>query len=186
MRIGIFGGSFDPIHRGHLALAAYAASELDLDKVYFVPSHRTPLKSGERSLPAARRADLVKKAIRAYPRFAFSDVELKRKGVSYTVDTLRAFRKKFRTAQLYFLAGADRIRDFSRWRSKNEVLKSCRFVVLTRPGHRLRTRDRRFLWLPMPPVDVSSSDIRRRLKQGKSIDQLVPAEVGKMLRGQGS
>ena len=168
MRIGIFGGSFNPVHRGHLALACYACCELNLEKVIFVPSYLTPLKEKKDFLSAARRLALLKKAVKPFPKFSVSEVELKRKGVSYTVDTLKTFKKKFsRDTQLYFLAGADTPRSFSRWKSPREVLKLCRFVVLTRPGSPLNMRDRRFLWMPMPPVDVSSSAIRREKSKSK-------------------
>ena len=128
-RIGILGGSFNPIHQGHLALASYAQSELNLDKVYFVPSFQTPLKDPRSLLPAPLRARLVERAIRPHPRFKLSEVELKRKGRSYTVDTLRFFKKRLGAkAQLYFLAGADNAKTFSRWKSPQQVLKLCRFV----------------------------------------------------------
>ena len=165
-RVGIYGGSFNPVHHGHLALAEYALSELNLDKVYFVPAFQNPLKKSERASPddgVSRRIPALKKAIGRNPRFILSDIELKRKGLSYTVDTLRAFKKKLgKSARLYFLAGADQIRHFSRWKSKEEILKLCRFVIATRPGHSLKLRDGRFLWLPMPPVDISSTQIRQK------------------------
>ena len=179
-RIGIFGGSFNPVHRGHLALASYACSELNLDKVYFVPAYRNPLCTKDELLPGAFRSSLIKKSIRAYPKFSVSDLELKRGKISYTVDTLRAFKKRFgRNTQLYFLAGADTPRHFSRWKSPREVLKLCRFVVLSRSGSKLKTGDGRFLWLPMPPIDVSSSGIRRKLEQGKKVGGFLPKEIEK-------
>ena len=165
-RIGILGGSFNPVHRGHLALAEHALSELNLDKVFFVPCGQNPLKDKKELLPAKLRQRLLKQAVRRDKRFRVSDIELKREGVSYTVDTLRAFQKKFgKTTQLYFLAGADQIKNFSRWKAKEEVLKLCRFVVATRPGSRMDFKDKRFIWMPMPPVDVSSSEIRNKRGQ---------------------
>ena len=166
-RIGIYGGSFNPIHHGHLALASYAVSELNLDKVYFVPSFLTPLKEKKTLLPAQKRLSLVRKAIGGFPKFSVSDIELKRKGVSYTVETLRAFKKKLGpNTRLYFLSGADQPKNFFRWKSPEEVLKLCRFVVATRPGTQMNFKDKRFIWMPMPPVDISSSKIRKKLKFG--------------------
>ena len=173
-RIGIFGGSFNPVHRGHLALASYAVSELNLDKVFFVPAHQNPLKKMEvrhaALLPSSLRMSLLRKAIRGTPKFSVSDIELKRKGISYTVDTLRFFNRKFgKKTQLFFLAGADQLKNFSRWKSPEEVLKLCRFVVATRPGSRLSTGDKRILRMPMPPIDISSSDIRKKLNSPRPL-----------------
>ena len=168
MKIGIFGGSFDPVHQGHLAVAGYALSELNLDKIYFVPAYQNPLKSRERIVHGRpqgsplRRISELRKAIQHNPKFFVSDIELKRKGLSYTIDTLKYFKKKFHGHALYFLAGADQLRNFSRWKSPEEVLKLCRFTLFTRPGTPLRAKDKRFLLVPMPPVDISSTEIRRK------------------------
>jgi nicotinate-nucleotide adenylyltransferase len=157
---------------------------LNLHQVIFVPSHQTPLKKKETLLPARLRLSLLERAVKRHAKFSVSATEVRRKGVSYTVDTLRALRKKYgRRAQLYFLAGADSVKNFSRWKSPSEVLKLCRFVVLTRPGSRLRPKDKRFLWLPMPPVDISSSDIRKKLKRAQKIKDLIPNEIEKVLQG---
>ena len=163
MRIGILGGSFDPVHQGHLKIAAYALQELNLDRVIFVPAGKNPLKKNPPRLTNASRMALLRKALKRFPAFSVSDHELKRPGPSYTVDTLEHFRKKFGAgAQLYFLSGADTARGFSHWKSPAKVLKLCRFVVMTRPGSPMRTADGRFLWLPMPPLNVSSTQIRRK------------------------
>ena len=163
MRIGILGGSFDPIHRGHLALARYAREELNLDRIIFVPVGMNPLKKNPRSLPDAARISMIQKTLKRLPDFSVSTHELRKKGPSYTVDTLRYFRKKFGAkAQLYFLAGADTVKNFSRWKSPEKVLKLCRFVVMTRPGSKMRTNDGRFLWLSMPPVRISSTLLRKK------------------------
>ena len=166
MRIGILAGSFDPVHQGHLAIARFASDELNLNRVIFVPLSKNPLKKNPRMLTDAARLALLKNAVRRFPGYSVSDHELKRPGPSYTVDTLRYFRKKFGAkTTLYFLAGADTPRDFSRWKSPEKVLKLCRFVVMTRPGSRMQLSDRRFLWLPMPPVKVSSSSIRAGIQK---------------------
>ena len=172
MRIGILGGSFDPVHAGHLKIAAYAHEELNLDRVIFVPVGKNPLKKNPRQLTDASRLSLLRKALKRFPAFSVSDHEIKKPGPSYTVDTLVHFRKKFGAGtRLYFLSGADTVRDFSRWKSPAKVLKLCRFVVMTRPGSKMRTADGRFLWLPMPPLRVSSTQIRKKrvalLKENK-------------------
>ncbi len=163
MRIGILGGSFDPVHEGHLAIAKFASSELNLDRVIFVPARKNPLKKRPRTLTDTQRLSSLRTALKSFPHFSVSDCELKRKEPSYTVETLEHFRKKFAPGtQLYFLSGADTARSFSRWKSPEKVLKLCRFVVMTRPGSKLRPADKRFLWLPMEPVRISSTEIRRK------------------------
>jgi len=163
LRIGILGGSFDPVHNGHLAIAKYASSELNLDQVIFVPTSANPLKKKSCVLTNQGRLTLLREALKNFENFSVSDCELRRPGPSYTVETLRYFRKKFGPkTQLYFLSGADTARSFSRWKSPEKVLKLCRFVVMTRPGSKLRPADKRFLWLPMEPVRISSTEIRRK------------------------
>src|SRR3989338_4229086 len=117
MRIGIFGGSFNPVHQGHLLLARVAASELNLDKVYFVPSFQNPLKRKETLLPHALRVKLLRTAIQGQPDFRISLLEIQRKGPSYTVDTLKSFRKKFGPQTLlFFLSGSDVLKGIRRWK----------------------------------------------------------------------
>ena len=192
-KIGVFGGSFNPVHNGHLHLAEFALSEFNLDKVYFVPSHRTPMKKGD-LLPVPVRLRCLREALRGKKRFAVSDEEVRRGGTSYTVDTLRAFKKKFgKGATLYFLAGADNAKNLSRWKSPAEVLKLCRFTILTRPGSSMDARrlpagtclpDRQgqVLQAAFPALDVSSSQVRRRLKAGRDLKGLVPPRVERILR----
>ncbi len=184
-RIGILGGSFDPIHGGHLALAKFASSELNLDKVVFVPVSKNPLKKNARKLSDLARLSMLRKVLRRFPSFSVSDYEIKGQVPSYTVKTLQHFKKKFGVkTQLYFLSGADTVRNFSRWKSPEKVLKLCRFVVATRPGSKLRTTDGRFLWLPMGPVHLSSTSIRRRIENKQSVRHLVPREIEKNLKAQ--
>ena len=146
MRIGIFGGSFDPVHRGHLKLAQAALSELNLDKIIFVPCRQNPLKVGaQRAVPllsAETRIRLLRAAVKRYsPRFSVSLCEIRRQGPSYTVDTLRYFKKCYPKAVLYFLSGADVLKDLRNWRSFGEVARLshgayCRFD--TGAAHELR------------------------------------------------
>ena len=183
MRIGIFGGSFNPVHRGHLKLAREAMSELGLQRIIFVPSGRTPLKKNEFLLPAALRVSLLKKALRLDPRFQVSACEIKRPGASYTVDTLKFFKKRFgKRAVLYFLAGADTLKNLARWRSPAQVLRLCRFVVLSRPGYRPRRLPKGASFLPFGALPISSSEVRRKLQQGKPVGRLVPPGTEKKLK----
>lgn len=183
MRVGIFGGSFNPVHRGHLKLACEALSELNLQKVIFVPSGRTPFVEKEALLPAALRVKLLKQAIRGEKRFRVSTCEIRRPGPSYTVDTLRFFKKKFgKNAVLYFLAGADSLKNLSRWRSLPQVLRLCRFIVLSRPGHPAGRLPKEICFMPLDALPVSSSEIRKKLRQGRPVGRLVPSGTEKALR----
>ncbi|MBI2095440.1 MAG: nicotinate (nicotinamide) nucleotide adenylyltransferase [Candidatus Omnitrophica bacterium] len=183
MRIGVFGGSFNPVHRGHLELARAAAAELGLDKLFFVPSRQTPLKSGRGLLPVRLRVELLRRSLRKEPRFFLSLCETRRKGASFTVDTLKYFKKKFgKKTVLYFLAGADTLKNLSRWKSLPEVLRLCRFVVCSRPDVRVGRVPLGVIYQPFGALEISASDIRRRLAAGKSVRGLVPPGTERLLR----
>ena len=182
MRVGIFGGSFNPVHNGHLRLAFCAMSELNLRKVIFVPSHITPLKNGEELLPWRLRVLLLRSVLKGRPGFELSLCEIRRKGLSYTVDTLKFFKKKLgRDAVLFFLAGADTAATLKRWKSWDEVTRLCRFVMMARPGFPRRRLPKGVYTMPLDALPVSSTEVRRRLDQGKTIRGLVPPEVGRIL-----
>jgi nicotinate-nucleotide adenylyltransferase len=183
LRVGIFGGSFNPVHRGHMRLAHAALSELDLNKLIFVPAGRPAFREKGALLPAALRVKLLKRAIRGERRFEVSACEMNRPGASYTVDTIKHFKKKFGAeATLYFLCGADTLRHFSRWKSPAEVLKLCRLVAATRPGHRPGRLPKGAFFMPFEALRVSSTGIRRRLRRGESVARLVPPGTEKILK----
>lgn len=183
MRIGIFGGSFNPVHQGHIRLAQEAFSELNLDKIYFVPSRQNPLKEKEGLLQGAVRVRILKAAIRRIPDFFISLCEIRRKGPSFTVDTLKFFKKKFgKNAVFYFLSGTDVLRGIERWKSVDELFKLCHFVVMTRPGYEFKESRRPFIHVPFQALDVSSSEIRQRLKRGQSVRNLVPLGTETLLK----
>lgn len=176
MKIGIFGGSFNPVHQGHILLAKTAVSELNLDKVIFVPSFQTPLKKAVLFLPTEERVRFLKAAIKKYKRFELSDWEIRRARMTYTIETLKYFKRLYGPkAVLYFLAGADTLKNLSRWKSIDSVLKLCRFCVFSRPGYKLDKRiSSQICWVPMEAVDVSATDLRRRVLNGLSVDGLLP------------
>ncbi len=177
-RVGILGGSFNPVHRGHLALADFALSELNLEHVYFVPSFQTPLKSEKELLPAPARLKFLKKALKPYPNFSVSTCEMDRGGKSYTVDTLRHFHKTFQEKTvLYFLTGMDSLRNLAKWKSVDQIFKLCRFVVATRPGYRWEETEYPVIRMPFEALDISSSRVRRDFKSGKISENLVPDEI---------
>lgn len=183
MKLGIFGGTFNPIHLGHLLIAQDACEAFGLDQVLFIPCDTPPHKVMDYLADSHHRLAMVRLAIRGNPSFACSDVEIRRGGVSYTVDTVRALLRKNRKAQLHLVIGSDSLNDLHQWREAAELVKLCRVIAVLRPGektfqfNRSRLRGLRPLTLRAHPFDVSSSEIRRRLREKKTIHYLVPEAV---------
>ena len=176
MRIGVLGGSFDPPHIGHLLVAGDAYDALSLDRVIFVPAAVQPLKSGQAGATPAQRRSMVELLVGDDARFAVDAIEIERAGLSYTVDTLTDFTKRWPAAELFFLIGADILRSFPQWRSPERIAELATIVVLQRAGDpmdsaALPPRARR---LESRRVDVSSTEIRERVRGGKPIRGFVP------------
>jgi nicotinate-nucleotide adenylyltransferase len=181
MRIGIFGGSFDPIHHGHLILARAAREELGLDRVIFIPADMSPHKTETKPSTAQDRLAMVQRAIADEDGFAASDIELLRPPPSYTVETLRELKALYPGDELILLIGADNVAKFETWREPDEIRKHARIAVLDRAHHEIPddwTVVRRL-------VDISSTDIRRRIQAGKSIRYLTPDSVCDYIREHG-
>jgi len=176
-RIAIFGGTFNPIHTGHLVMAELSRERYHLDEVIFVPSCLPPHKTITNLATPRDRFAMAKKAVRGNPFFRISDYEIKKRGKSYTIDTVTYFRDKYKGAQLFFIIGADSYKQLSSWKDINEILKDVTFIVVNRPGYRGQKGRIRHLSVTMPGLDISSSYIRGRLKQGKSIKYLVPDSI---------
>lgn len=180
MRLGIFGGTFNPIHLGHLLIAEDAAEAFHLDRVVFVPSATPPHKRPRVLAPAAQRMRMVKFAIQGNNRFTCSDIEVRRGGPSYSVETLRHLRGAMPRAEFFFLIGSDSLRELHKWKEAPELVKLCEFICVTRPGERVgrtRLRGARIHKLTGHPADVSSTDIRNRAARGATIRYLVPDAV---------
>lgn len=176
MKVGIFGGSFDPVHIGHLVVAEHAAGRLGLDRVRFVPTGQQPLKAGHHA-GAEDRLAMVEAAIRDNPRFLLDAREASRPGPSYTVDTLRALAAEAPGDALFFLVGADAAGEMAAWRDVQGIAALATIVVLTRPGapppaHPLAVRV-----LEVPGVDLSATQVREAVRCGRSIRYLVPRAV---------
>jgi nicotinate-nucleotide adenylyltransferase len=140
MRLGLFGGSFNPIHYGHLGMARDAREKLQLDSVLFIPTGDPPHKQEGALAPANDRYEMVRLAITGEPSFDLSDVELRRTGKSYSIDTVRQLRQQYNpSTELYFLIGLDAFLDFPSWREPLALLQACRFVVISRPGQSFRS-----------------------------------------------
>jgi nicotinate-nucleotide adenylyltransferase len=184
-RIGIFGGSFDPPHVGHLIVAHSALEQARLDKVVFVPAYFPPHKLGNKQTSAAARLAMAKLAVKGNSKFLVSDLEVKRKGISYTVDTLRWFKSRFENAELFFIIGGDSLSQFSTWKDPEEILNLAQLVVYPRPLQSLAEIPvalPRAQVLRGPMIEISSSDVRLKVSHGESIRYLVPDEVVRFVK----
>lgn len=186
MRLGVFGGAFDPPHLGHLVAASEAADALRLDRVVWVPAAVHPFKRGQVGASAALRLELVRAAIAGDARFAADGLELERGGPSYTVDTLRALHARHPGAELFFLTGADNLRELHLWREPDEVARLARLVVVSRGGEGAPA-DARYPAeaVAVTRVDVSSTGVRRRVAAGETIRYLVPDAVRALIERHG-
>jgi nicotinate-nucleotide adenylyltransferase len=194
MRLGLFGGTFDPIHLGHLILAEQCREACGLDRVWFVVAGTPPHKSGERT-PVAHRLEMARVAVAGHPAFEVSDIEAQRPGPHYSVETLAAVRRERPEDELFFLIGADSLVDLPNWRQPAEIARMATIVgVLNRPGiDPERTAD-----LPdfgpgtfpiravtIPQIGIASHDLRRRLAEGRSVRYMVPRGVEAYIEAHG-
>jgi len=181
MRIGLYGGSFDPIHHGHLILAREAMEQLSLDRVVFIPAFVSPFKQESKPAPAALRLEMVRAAIAGEPGFDCSDLEILRKGPSYSIDTVQTFRQKFPDATIHYLIGDDNLPLLHKWHEIDLLRELVTFVVLSRSA--IQAPD------GMPvikrSVDISSTDIRNRIACGRSIRYLLPMSVSLLIDNNG-
>ncbi len=177
MATGLLGGSFDPVHHGHLIAALRAAEALGLEEVLFVPCAQQPLKAAAPVAPAQPRRTLLELAIEGHPGFAVDPLGLERGGASYTVDTLRALKARDATRRLVLLLGADAASELPRWKEAGEVARLAEIAVLTRPGAPEVVPALVRHVVATPAIEISASDIRARCLAGKSIRYLVPETV---------
>jgi len=182
MRIGVLGGTFDPVHIGHLILAEEAVNQFGLDRLIFVPTNQPPHKDYSPLADAEDRFMMVKLAVEGNPSFDVSRIEIDRPGKSYSVETLKRLKEEYGSdAEIFLLTGSDSLEELSSWREIDEVLRLCRFVVASRPGYSFKDLPPGAESISITPVNVSSTEIRRRIKQGKSIRELVPDKVRKYI-----
>jgi nicotinate-nucleotide adenylyltransferase len=183
--VGIMGGSFDPIHLGHLVTAEQARAELGLDEVVFVPAGTQPQKAN--TTPAELRYLMTVLATAANPAFSVSRLEIDRDGPTYTVDTLRSMRHRRPNDRLFFITGADAILNILTWKDAEECLRLAEFVAATRPGYDLAKLEseglrRHVRILDVPALAISSSDVRSRFRSGRPVRYLIPLEVEQFAR----
>lgn len=186
-RVGIFGGSFNPLHQGHLIVAEFAAESIGLDLVLFVPVVDPPHKSGKELLHIEHRCRMISMAITDNDRFQLSMVDANRPGPHYSVDTVQIIGEQYADSDLYFVMGGDSFRSFPSWHEPQEIVKHCCLAVMRRPSTRpvqpnmhdtdLPGLSDRIAMIEAPPIGISSTRIREQLGGGKSVRYLVPNNV---------
>jgi nicotinate-nucleotide adenylyltransferase len=163
MRLGLLGGTFNPIHNGHLAVARQTRDALHLDRILFIPTSDPPHKPQQNLAPAKDRYEMARLAIAADPAFSISDIELQRPGKSYTVDTIRLLQREYGAdAALFFLIGLDAFLDFQTWREPETLLGLCSFVVISRPGRSFQSLSKITLLPPLPTQSLADLDAGRQ------------------------
>ena len=203
-KIGIFGGTFNPIHSGHLQAAEEVMSRFGLDRILFIPSYLPPHKGLEEVVSAEDRMRMVELAVRNHPGFIASALEVEARETSYSIDTLERIKNVCPDVRIFFILGVDAFLEIGTWREYERVIEECKFIVMSRPGFRLESvagvlggrfdsemtkisgdapvdearlsRFRVFL-APIRALDISSTDIRRRLRRGESLEDFVPEDV---------
>ena len=182
MRVGLFGGSFDPIHHGHLIVGQAVAEALALDELRFVPAREQPFKLGRHAAPPEARCRMVALAIEGEPRFRLERVELERLGPSYTVDTLRLLRQREPDHRFTLLIGADAARELPSWREAGALADLAELVLFARAGAVIPPVPWPHRTVTVPGVDISATTIRRRVAEGRSVRYWVPDAVDGFIR----
>jgi nicotinate-nucleotide adenylyltransferase len=186
MRIGVFGGTFDPVHIGHLILAEQCREQANLDQVWFVPSARPPHKADPSRTPFERRVEMLALAVAGHPAFRVEEMEKDRPGPSFTADTLEELRRRRPDDEFFLLLGSDSLSDLPGWHAPDRILRAAGLIVVERPGHPLLREEQlrtdpdvpvRLQAVASPLIDVSSSDLRERAAAGRSLRYLVPRAV---------
>jgi nicotinate-nucleotide adenylyltransferase len=194
MRLGIFGGSFDPVHNGHLALARACQRQTALDEVWFMPTAVQPLKQQGSYATAAQRVEMLRRVVQTEPSWRVSTLEIDRGGVSYTVDTLRQLNEELPDAVLFFLMGADSVQDAPNWREPQIIFSLATPLVVRRAGapepdlaalRLLCSSTKQPRLIEMPAVAASSTEVRRRAAAGEPLEDLTPPSVAAYIVAQG-
>jgi nicotinate-nucleotide adenylyltransferase len=182
-RLGLYGGSFDPVHCGHLLVAQAACEEILLDRLFFIPAARSPFKPDAAPAPALDRLRLLRLALAGRANCEIDEQEIRRGGTSFTVDTVRDYIRRFPAATFFYLIGADHVPTLPAWRESAELARLVEFVIIPRPGQKPAALPRPFVGRELAgfPLGVSSSQVRRRVKAGQSVCGLVPDAVAESI-----
>jgi nicotinate-nucleotide adenylyltransferase len=183
-RLGLFGGSFDPVHLGHLLVALAAREELRISRLFFIPAAQSPFKPAAAPAPVEQRLRLLRLALAGHSDCEIDDQEVQRGGVSYTIDTVRAYTRRFAGAELFYLIGADHAPQLPKWRDADELAGLVEFVVIPRPGQAAAPLPAPFRGRALAgfPLGVSSSQIRERVRADLPIDLLTGPAVAEAIR----
>jgi len=177
-RIGILGGTFNPLHNGHMALAEEARAKLSLDKLIFVPACIPPHKSAKDIIPARDRYEMILLALEDRPEFEVSDIEIKLKGKSYSINTVKKFKDIYgKDAEIFFITGSDSLQELAAWKDIAKLKDICTFVIAARPGYAAAGQPAGTIFMKADTPDISSTDIRRRVKEGEPFRGLVPIGI---------
>ena len=189
MRIGIYGGSFNPPHLGHLIVVDSVQDQLQFDKIIFIPAATPPHKIEHTLAPANARLDMTSLAVKHHPVFEVSDLEIRRGGYSYTVDTLNALTVLYPKTSFSLIIGADNFLEIETWKSLDQILALADLVVMNRAEYPVSGHPSRYVrlakFIQVPAIGISSTDIRLRVKQGRSIRYLVPTDVERYISHSG-
>lgn len=187
-RIGIMGGTFNPIHLGHLTAAEQVYEALNLEKIIFVPSYTPPHKDSREIAPPLHRYTMVLLATLENEHFLVSDIEIRRKGISYTEETIREFKNIYgEDTEIFFIVGYDTISQLNTWKNIESLLNACTFIAVSRFGYR-RSKSPwkdKIKWIPIEGLGISSTLIRRRIREGKSVKYLLHPAVEKYINKYG-
>lgn len=181
-RIGILGGSFDPIHTGHLIIAQDAYEQFALDRVLFTPAHHAPLKEHSPHAPTAQRLEMARLAIEGEPRFALSEIDSQPASANYSIDTVKTLRSQFPRCEFFWILGGDQIAQLHLWREIETLAQLVSFIAFERPDSQKAPSSKlpghaRILYAKSRQLDLSSTEIRDRLKSGRSAKYFLPAKV---------
>jgi nicotinate-nucleotide adenylyltransferase len=180
--IGLLGGSFDPVHHGHLIVGQVAAEKLELDSLRFVPAREQPFKAGRHRTSSEHRAAMLAVALNGAPGFSVERSELSRPAPSYTIDTLRQLQQREPGAEFVLLLGADAAADLPAWKEAERVVELARVVVFARPGSPVPVQPWITRIVEVPAIDISATEVRRRLRAGRSVRYWVPDGVAEYIR----
>lgn len=189
MKILLFGGSFDPIHIGHIEAAKKAIEKLNIDKVIFIPTNQTPLKSNNLVASNKDRYNMILKSIKENKKLDVSDYEIKKQDVSYTYNTVKHFKQIYKEDELYFLIGTDRVKDLEKWYNIDKLKNLITFIFVPRNNENLEEiiakndflKKINYVILELPIIEISSSYIREKLKKNKNIDDLIDKNCAKYI-----
>jgi len=183
-KIGIYGGTFNPVHLGHLLVAQAAIEELELDKLFFVPAAQSPFKTENEIAPAQIRLQLLRLALAGKTNYEIEEQEIRRGGISYAIETVRDYANRFPKVKLFYLIGADNVATLNKWKEPNELAKLAEFVAIPRPDEAVAEFPKPFRGKVLRgfPLAISSSQIRSRVKAGLPIENLVPPSTADAIR----